>query len=108
MSNPSVDLLNQPVDVSHDFEGLENTFFQADSSPAFETASGTLRWVRRSLKVRMAFCQTIVGYEAGNQWEFPPEYSQDVDAPFRSRLSRRARCVCGSARGRTHCATSPH
>jgi len=84
MSDSAPPLLNQVVDVSRDFEAQENTFFQADAATAFDaqTASGSLRWTRHCLKVRMAFGQIVVPYEASKSWEFPPEYGQDAESPF--------------------------
>ena len=84
MSDSSAYLLNQPLDVSHDFEAQENTFFHVDAAKAFDpaTASGTLNWLRHCRKVRMAGGQVVVPYEASKSWEFPPEYGQEAESPF--------------------------
>lgn len=76
--------LNLPVDVSQDFDSLENTFFHAEVAPGFDatSATGTLRWRRRALKVRMGFCQGSVLCEETEPWEFPPVYPRDPETPF--------------------------
>ncbi len=84
MSISGDSLLNQPPDISRDFEGLENTFFQVSEAPTFDPAStkGTLRWLRYGLKSRMAFGQMVVPYEKSPSWEFPPVYGEEAESPF--------------------------
>lgn len=84
MSHLQSSLLNQAVDASLDFEDLANTFFHAQSVSAFDPqrAEGTLRWVRRARKPRLAFNQGSAPYEDSKAWEFPPEYGQDTETPM--------------------------
>ena len=84
MSNPTFRVLNQSVDVSVEYEKLENHCFVADETVAFdwESGQGMLRWKRFARKPRMAFDQIVVPLEETKSWEFPPEYEQDPALPF--------------------------
>jgi len=79
MSTPMANVLNQPLDVSEEFARLENQWFIATESVAFDPANGqgTLRWKRHSRKPRLAFDQIVLPLEETKAWEFPPEYDQD-------------------------------
>lgn len=76
--------LNNKVDVSKEFEKLENTFFNGMEIVKFdvETGSGELLWKRYSMKPRMSFNQFTCPFEEDKSWEFPPAYGRDKTLPF--------------------------
>ena len=65
-------LLNDPVDVSADFQNVANTLFLADRLAAFDpaTASGKLTFQRSVLATKHAFDNTLSGPKNVEQNEF--------------------------------------
>jgi alpha-D-xyloside xylohydrolase len=96
-------VLGDPVDVSPDFQRLENTYFIGSRLTSFDTATGqgTLQWDRYLRSTTLSFNKIDVGLTRGRSTEFPgTEYDQDPALPFsisfvsprtvRLRLSTRA------------------
>ncbi len=78
-------LLNEPVDLSPDFQNYRNTYFFTDSLIDFDprTGEGRLRWERMRYTPAHAFNYTQHGYRSTQQNEFPAsEYEEDPDLPF--------------------------
>src|SRR6201991_5135670 len=96
-------VLGDPVDVSPDFQRLENTYFVGSRLTSFDTSTGqgTLQWDRYLRSTTLSFNKIDVGFTRGRSTEFPgTEYDQDPSFPFaisfvsprtiRLRLSTRA------------------
>ena len=96
-------VLGDPVDVSPDFQRLENTYFIGSRLTSFDTSTGqgTLQWDRYLRSTTLSFNKIDVGFTRGRSTEFPgTEYDQDPSFPFaisfvtprtiRVRLSTRA------------------
>ncbi|HKV32768.1 MAG TPA: TIM-barrel domain-containing protein [Pyrinomonadaceae bacterium] len=96
-------VLGDPVDVSPDFQRLENVYFIANRLTSFDTSTGqgTLQWDRYLRSTTLSFNKIDVGFTRGRGTEFPgTEYDQDPSFPFainflsprtiRLRLSTRA------------------
>lgn len=78
-------LLNDPVDVSADFQDFANTLFLADKLVSFDaaTASGKLSYKRSVLVTKHAFDNTLSGAKTVEQNEFPAiEYAANPELPF--------------------------
>jgi alpha-D-xyloside xylohydrolase len=78
-------LLNDPVDVSADFQNFANTLFLADKLASFDpaTASGKLTFQRSVLVTKHAFDNTLSGPKNVEQNEFPAiEYAANPGLPF--------------------------
>ncbi|MCK4516875.1 MAG: hypothetical protein KAU31_16550, partial [Spirochaetaceae bacterium] len=78
-------VLNEPVDVSRDFEDHRSTYFLADRLLAWdsETRTGSLRWKRHVRKLRFAFNQAGSVFEEAQSWSFPPDYQEHPELQFR-------------------------
>lgn len=102
MKRDHIPLLNQPMDVSEDFLKMENHYFLATHLSEFDkaTGKGLLHCKRHGRKVRNCFNQISMPFEETQGWEFPPEYSQDMDLPlsisFVSARTIRLRLAAGS------------
>src|ERR1700752_2483054 len=96
-------VLGDPVDVSQDFQKMENVYFVGSRVTSFDTATGegTLQWDRYLRNTTLSFNKIDVGFARGRATEFPAtEYDQDPVLPFsltfvsprtiRLRLSTRA------------------
>ena len=96
-------VLGDPVDVSQDFQKMENVYYVGSSLKNFDTATGlgTLQWNRYLRNTTLSFNKIDVGFARGHAPEFPgSEYDQDPSLPFsisfvsprtvRLRLSTRA------------------
>src|SRR6476660_10155182 len=96
-------VLGDPVDVSQDFQKMENVYFVGSRVTSFDTATGqgTLQWDRYLRNTTLSFNKIDVGFARGKATEFPgTEYDQDPTLPFsltfvsprtiRLRLSTRA------------------
>src|SRR6185369_8830372 len=96
-------VLGDPVDVSQDFQKMENVYFIGSRLASFDTGSGqgTLQWDRYVRNTTLSFNKIDVGLARGRATEFPgTEYDQDPTLPFsltfvsprtiRLRLSTRA------------------
>ncbi|MGE4586204.1 MAG: TIM-barrel domain-containing protein [Mangrovibacterium sp.] len=78
-------LLNEPVDISHDFKNFKNTYFVADSLALFDPVSGEglIKWQRMVYKTRQAFDNMLAFLRPSDGNEFPAnEYEDDPHLPF--------------------------
>lgn len=96
-------VLGDPVDVSQDFQRMENVYFIGSRVTSFDAATGlgTLQWDRHTRNTTLSFNKIDVGFTRASATEFPPtEYDKDPSLPFavtfvsprtiRLRLSTRA------------------
>src|SRR2546421_2447092 len=80
---PSV--LNDPMDVSQDFQRMENVYFVGSKVADFNatTGQGTLQWDRYLRSTTLSFNKIDVTLARGRATEFPgTEYDQDPVLPF--------------------------
>ncbi len=84
MRDHSERLLNSPMDLSKEFTGYMNNYFNATCVSDYNDNenSGNIKWNRYSRKVRCGFNQVEVPMEPSESWEFPPEYDDDFTLPF--------------------------
>lgn len=94
--------LNAPVDVSQEFNKLENVYFNALRLASFDpkTGTGAIQWKRQVRQPYWSFNQLLVTFQDAALPEFPPDYERDPVLPFlisfispravRLRLSTRA------------------
>jgi alpha-D-xyloside xylohydrolase len=78
-------LLNDPMDISADFQNFANTLFLADQLVSFDpaSASGKLTFQRSVLVTKHAFDNTLSGPKNVEQNEFPPiEYAANPEQSF--------------------------
>ncbi len=78
-------VLGDPVDVSQDFQRLENVYFIGSRVTSFDTSTGqgTLQWDRYLRNTTLSFNKIDVGFTRGRATEFPgTEYDQDPSLPF--------------------------
>jgi len=78
-------VLNEPPDVSKDFNDFRNTYFLAEDLTSFDpaTGKGTVRFVRNMLTTRHAFNNTLVRLSPVPANEFPgTEYAASPEQPF--------------------------
>ena len=78
-------VLGDPVDVSTDFQRLENVYFIGSRVTSFDasTGQGTLQWDRYLRNTTLSFNKIDVGFTRGRATEFPgTEYDQDPSLPF--------------------------
>ena len=78
-------VLGDPVDVSPDFQRLENVYFIGSRVTSFDTTTGqgTLQWDRYLRNTTLSFNKIDVGFTRGRSTEFPgTEYDQDPVLPF--------------------------
>ena len=96
-------VLGDPVDISQDFQKMENVYFIGSRLTSFDTSTGqgTLQWDRYVRNTTLSFNKIDVGFTRSKSNEFPPtEYDSDPALPFaisfvsprtiRLRLSTRA------------------
>lgn len=78
-------ILNQPIDIQKDFTTMENQYFIASNVGKYnsEKGSGELLWKRHVRKLRMSFNDGRLPFESSPSWEFPPDYPQDYELPFK-------------------------
>src|SRR4029079_19740050 len=84
-SRLSAQVLGDPVDVSLDFQKMENVYFVASNLKTFDTTTGqgTLQWDRYLRNTTLSFNKIDVGLARGRATEFPgSEYDQDPVLPF--------------------------
>ena len=84
-ANPSLPLLNEPVDVSGDFRDFSNLYYLADHVVQFDpaTATGKLSWRRAQYQTRQAFDNMLAVIRPVAPNEFPNgEYEADPVLPF--------------------------
>src|ERR1041384_7912111 len=78
-------VLGDPVDVSQDFQKMENVYFVGSRVTSFDpaTGQGTLQWDRYLRNTTLSFNKIDVGFTRGRATEFPAtEYDQDPSLPF--------------------------
>src|SRR5437868_8093395 len=78
-------VLGDPVDVSQDFQKMENVYFVGSRVTSFDTSTGqgTLQWDRYLRNTTLSFNKIDVGFTRGRATEFPgTEYDQDPSLPF--------------------------
>ncbi len=78
-------VLGDPVDVSQDFQKMENIYFIGSKVLDFnsETGQGTLEWDRYIRSTTLSFNKMDVTFARGRSTEFPgTEYDQDPKLPF--------------------------
>ncbi|WBL27427.1 glycoside hydrolase family 31 protein [Zunongwangia sp. HGR-M22] len=81
----NTDVLNEPVDVSKDFENYQNTFYFADELMDFnpKTGKGTLKYNRYEYQTRQAFNNMLMKPDTVAANEFPStEYAEAPELPF--------------------------
>ncbi|HEU0252654.1 MAG TPA: hypothetical protein VFR12_06435 [Pyrinomonadaceae bacterium] len=66
-------VLGDPVDVSQDFQRLENIYFIGSRVTSFDTSTGqgTLQWDRYHRNTTLSFNKIDVGFTRGKATEFP-------------------------------------
>ena len=78
-------VLGDPVDVSRDFQKMEQVYFVGDKVTGFDPASGqgTLRWARYLRQTTLSFNKVDVALTKGRSTEFPgTEYDESPTLPF--------------------------
>ena len=78
-------VLGDPVDVSQDFQKMENVYFIGSRVSSFDpsTGQGALQWDRYLRNTTLSFNKIDVGFTRGRATEFPgTEYDQDPLLPF--------------------------
>jgi alpha-D-xyloside xylohydrolase len=78
-------VLGDPVDISQDFQKMENVYFIGARVAAFDpsTGQGKLQWDRYLRNTTLSFNKMDVGFTRGHATEFPgTEYDQDPSLPF--------------------------
>src|SRR5678809_505030 len=84
-TNSQAQVLGDPVDVSQDFQKMENVNFVGSRVTSFDAATGqgTLQWDRYLRSTTLSFNKIDVGLARGRATEFPgSEYDQDPVLPF--------------------------
>ena len=78
-------VLGDPVDVSQEFQRLEQTYFVASRVTAFDPATGrgTLQWDRYARQPDYSFAKVDLNLARARGNEFPgTEYETDPTLPF--------------------------
>src|ERR1044071_3132426 len=78
-------VLNDPVDVSEDFQRMEQVYFVGSRVKDFDpsTGQGTLQWDRHLRSTTLSFNKIDVTLGRGQATEFPgTEYDADPALPF--------------------------
>lgn len=82
--SPTIHVMGDPVDVSHEFSKGENTYFVGGRVKAFDPAngSGSLQWDRHMRRTFFSFNKVdrTLTPDKGN--EFPAEYDESPALPF--------------------------
>lgn len=84
-ANPTLPLLNDPVDISGDFRDFSDTYFLADKLTGFDpaAASGNVTYQRAQYFTRQAFNNMLAGIKPVGPNEFPEnEYAANPSLPF--------------------------
>src|SRR5689334_14132742 len=84
-SRTHAQVLGDPVDVSQDFQKMENVYFIGSRVSSFDAATGqgTLQWDRYLRNTTLSFNKIDIGLARGVATEFPgTEYDQDPSLPF--------------------------
>jgi alpha-D-xyloside xylohydrolase len=78
-------LLNEPLDISGDFQSFTNVYFLADTLDGFDPATGTgkVKYQRNMRTTAHAFDNTLSAVKASPGNEYPEiEYAADPSLPF--------------------------
>jgi alpha-D-xyloside xylohydrolase len=78
-------VLGDPVDISHDFQKMEQVYFIGDRVVNFDpaTGNGTLEWARYLRSTTLSFNKVDVAFAKGKSTEFPgTEYDENPQLPF--------------------------
>ncbi|BBI31219.1 glycoside hydrolase family 31 protein [Cohnella abietis] len=77
--------LNQPIDMSADFEEVGDQYFFPSHVTAFnpDEKTGTLMWKRHTRKPRLSFNQMDYPFTETPSWEFPEEYEESPTSEFK-------------------------
>ena len=72
-SRLNAQVLGDPVDVSLDFQKMENVYFVGSALKNFDasTGQGTLQWDRYLRNTTLSFNKIDVGFAGGRATEFP-------------------------------------
>ena len=84
-ANPTLPLLNEPIDVSGDFRDFSNLYYLADRLAAFDPATGTgkITYQRSGYFTRQAFNNMLAVIKPVTPNEFPEnEYAANPTLPF--------------------------
>ncbi len=78
-------VLGDPVDVSQEFQKLEQVYFVGNRVVSFDpaTGTGTLEWARYTRQPSLSFNKVDLGLVRGRSTEFPStEYDENPALPF--------------------------
>ncbi|MFL1013214.1 glycoside hydrolase family 31 protein [Flavisericum labens] len=81
----NTNVLNEPPDISKDFEDYRNTYYLADELASFnpETGEGTIKYLRHNYATRQAFNNMLSKLAPSEANEFPTtEYAVSPELPF--------------------------
>lgn len=81
----NTNLLNEPPDISKDFEDYRNTYYLADELASFnpETGKGSIKYLRHNFATRQAFNNMLTRLVPSESNEFPTtEYADAPELPF--------------------------
>ncbi|HKQ05878.1 MAG TPA: TIM-barrel domain-containing protein [Blastocatellia bacterium] len=81
----SAQVLGDPIDISHDFQKMEQVYFVGSRVVSFDpaTGSGTLQWDRYLRGTTLSFNKVDVTLNKGRATEFPgTEYDENPQLPF--------------------------
>src|SRR5437016_738604 len=81
----SAQVLGDPIDISHDFQKMEQVYFVGSRVVNFDlaTGSGTLQWDRYLRSTTLSFNKVDVTLVKGRATEFPgTEYDENPQLPF--------------------------
>jgi len=84
-ANPTLPLLNDPVDISGDFRDFSDSYYLADRLADFNpaTGTGTITWQRAQYVTRQAFDNMLAVVKPVAPNEFPAnEYATNPALPF--------------------------
>ena len=78
-------VLGDPLDISPDFQKMEQVYFIGDRVVSFDpaTGNGTLEWARYLRSTTLSFNKVDVTFAKGRSTEFPgTEYDENPQLPF--------------------------
>lgn len=81
----NTNVLNEPPDISKDFEDFRNTYYLADELASFDPGSGkgSIKYVRHNFATRQAFDNMLSKLVPADANEFPTtEYEISPELPF--------------------------
>ena len=81
----NTNVLNEPPDISKDFEDYKNTYYLADELTSFDskTGKGTIKYIRHNFETRQAFNNMLSRLVPNPANEFPStEYAASPELPF--------------------------